>query len=116
MRIISNNPANLQLILVSINDAITYRHILKPLFEFGETKFENAKQTVAQENLEKNGIENQSLFWSLGIFAVVFIFLVILFALYFLILYLRKKIPGLSLVEKYLKKKLFYNGIIRYMI
>ena len=71
---------------------------------------------MAQDNLEKIGIENQSLFWSLGIFAVVLILLGLLFAFYYLVLYLRRKIPGLSVVEKYLKKKLFHNGIIRYMI
>ena len=47
---------------------------------------------------------------------MVLIILGLLFALYFLVLYLRRKIPGLSVVERYLKKKLFHNGIIRYMI
>ena len=79
LRIISNNPANLQLILVSIYDSITLRPIMQPMLQYGQNKFETAKEQVAQDNLEKIGIENQSLFWSLGIFAVVLILLGLLF-------------------------------------
>ena len=35
LRIISNNPANLQLILVSIYDSITLKPIMKPLLAYG---------------------------------------------------------------------------------
>ena len=61
-------------------------------------------------------IEDENLFWSFGIFALVFIMLLILFALYFLFRFLRKKVEAFHYVEDYLMKKLFFSSIIRYMI
>ena len=61
-------------------------------------------------------IEDENLFWSFGIFALVFIVLLFLFVLYILFRFLRKKIEALHYVEDYLMKKLFFSAIIRYMI
>ena len=72
-------------------------------------------------SISSDGDENtrwevgKSLFWSLGIFAVIFIILCLLFALYFLIHHFRKKYSVLKYAEIFLLKKLFFGSPIRFM-
>lgn len=66
--------------------------------------------------MERWGIKNENLFWSFGIFALVFIILLLAYAIYTLVYFLRKRFKKLKVVEDYLKKKLFFSASIRYMI
>ena len=61
-------------------------------------------------------IESESLFWSFGIFALVFIGLIIVFTLYGLVSLLRRKVKEMKEVEEYIERKLFFSSILRYMI
>ena len=56
------------------------------------------------------------LFWSLGIYALVCIILVMLLILYYLISYLMRRFRWLKIVERYLRRKLFYSSAIRFMV
>lgn len=68
------------------------------------------------DELNEVGILHKSLFWSFGIYSLVFIVLVLAFVFYYLMKYLSKRSSKMLKVEMYLKKKLFYNSAIRYMI
>ena len=63
------------------------------------------------------GITNKDLFWSFGAYAKYFICLVLLFAMYFLIREIMYRCcPKMKIVERLLRKKLFYSSVIRYSI
>ena len=65
------------------------------------------------------GIEDASYFWSLGIFAIVFIVLILLLLTYLLIKlyhYVSKKGTVGKAFAEYLHKKLFYSAICRFII
>ena len=104
------------MILLSVHNSITLEPVLDEVKDYGSDKFETAKEKLGNEELAAIGIKHTSLFWSLGGFAVALVLLLILFAIYCLVKYLRKRYPELQKVEDFLKKKLFYNSWIRYMI
>ena len=116
LRHIENNPANLQTILTSLDNAITLEPIKSAVKDYGKDKYDVAKSKVSNEELNKGGIDNTSLFWSLGFFAIAFVVLALMFGLYYLVKTLRKKCSHFGTVEKILKKKLFFSSAIRYMI
>ena len=65
------------------------------------------------------GIEDESYFWSLGIFAVFLILLIalsVVYGLLKLLMRVSKKNKAAKWVTDYLDKKLFFNGICRFMI
>ena len=69
--------------------------------------------------MKKWGIEDESYFWSLGIFAVFLILLIaltIVYGLLRLLQHVSKKSKSAKWVTDYLDKKLFFNGICRFMI
>ena len=113
---IPNNPANVEMILKTIHNAITLEHLRDMAYEWQMDSFERASQRVSNEELNSVGITNVSLFWSLGSFALAFVLLLILFGIYYLAKFLRKTFPKLKYVEDKIREKLFYNGFIRYMI
>ena len=61
-------------------------------------------------------IDDENIFWSFGIFALTLIILLVLIALFFLAQFCRKRFDWFHYIEDYLKKKLFFGSIIRYMI
>ena len=116
LRLISNNPANLKLVFDSVYDAVTLKPIKIVIFEYGEGKFDLAKQKVNDDTLIEMDIRKDSIIWSLGIFFIVLILLIMTLFFYYVIRLLRKRVGKFQVVEKYLEKKLFYSSIIRYLI
>ena len=113
---VPNNPANVELVLKAVHNAITLEQLRDMAYEWQMDSFERATQRVSNEELNSVGITNVSLFWSLGSFALAFVLLLILFGIYYLAKFLRKTFPKLKYVEDKIREKLFYNGFIRYMI
>ena len=91
MRHIENNPANLQTILTSLDNAITLEPIKSAVKDYGKDKYDVAKSKVSSEELKRSGIDDTSLFWSLGLFALAFVVLALMFGLYYLVKALRTK-------------------------
>ena len=116
LRHIENNPANLQTILTSLDNAITLGPIKTAMKDYGKDKFDVAKSKATNEELKKRGVDDTSLFWSLGLFALAFVVLALMFGLYYLVKALRKKCKYFKIIEDKLKKKLFFSSAIRYMI
>ena len=58
----------------------------------------------------------KGLFWSLGIYAFIIILLFVLYVLYFLVKYIVKRFPCCKIVQKYMKRKLFFSSAIRFMV
>jgi len=74
---------------------------------------------IIPEELESEKISgvNSSLMVSLGIFAIVFFILLLLVAVYLVLKFFKDRVNGLLLkVYLNLKKTLFFDSIIRYMI
>ena len=87
LRLISNNPANLALIFDSVYNAVTLRPVTKLVFDFGEEKYDLAKEKT-ENSLEILDIKKNSIFWSLGIFAIVLIGIIIVTLFYYAIRFL----------------------------
>ena len=116
LRHLAYMPANVNTWLISLNDAVTFKPVKDYFIEEHLPLTDDPVEKLHQERLSRWGIESESLFWSLGIFAIVFILLFIAFALYGLIYLLRKKFKEFKVVDYYFKKKLFFSSILRYMI
>ena len=113
LKFASNTPANLQLILKAIHDAVNLLNFKSRAVEISQ---EAVVQNLNSEKLQEAGIEHIGLFWSLGIYALICIILVGLLILYYLISYLMERFRWLKIVERYLRRKLFYSSAIRFMI
>ena len=129
LRILKQLPANLKSMLDALNDAVYFKihyiigeHLFRDFLPTEETEYTGVKS----QYMIKWGIEDESYFWSLGIFAIFFIVLVLLLLIYvFLKIYhsisrknRKKKKKGSigQTVAEYLHKKLFYSAICRYLI
>ena len=112
---ISNNPANLALIFDSVYNAVTLRPVKEIVFNFGVDKYDLAKEKT-DNKLEILDIKKDSIFWSLGIFAIFLIGIILVTLLYYAIRFLKRRVKKFNDVEIYLRKKLFFRVWIRYLI
>ena len=116
LRLISSSPANLKLVFDSVYNAVTLKPLKIAIFEYGEEKFDLAKQKVNDDTLLEMDIRKDSIIWSLGIFFIILIALFITLVFYFVIRLLRRRIRKFQVLENFLAKTLFYSGGIRYLI
>jgi hypothetical protein len=68
------------------------------------------------DELKEVGIENNNLFWSFEPYDKFLICLIIIYAIYFSTNYLLRRMPGLKILAKILKQKLFFSASIRFLI
>ena len=110
-------PANLNKALWSLYDAITLRIFLDWIEGLWNDfrGVEKAAQTTNEE-LRKVGIYSDSIFWSFGPYAKLLAGLVVIYAFYLVIKMLVHRFGWLQWLVKFLKQKLFYSSVIRFMI
>lgn len=84
--------------------------------DYGKSKFEVAKSETKNEYMRQQGIEDDSIMKSLGIFAIGVACIVLLVLLFFLIRMCAAKLACCKKAKEVLAKKIFYNGPIRYII
>ena len=113
MRHLEYMPANVNSMLVSLNNAVTFKPVYEWIAHSTLGKQTNASDNSIELGSERWGVENKSLFWSFGIFAVVFIILCLLFVFYYIIHHLQKKYHALKHVEMFMLRKLFFGSPIR---
>ena len=99
LRLISNNPANLQLVFDSVYNAVTLRPIKTVVFEYGEEKYDLAKEKVQDDEFLGMDIRKDNIFWSLGIFGIVLFALIIVLFLYYVIKLLRNRVEKFKILE-----------------
>lgn len=116
LRHIEHLPANLETILESLNNAINFKVFVQKAHEILGDETDTSDDIQSDSELERYGIEGNSLFWSFGPYAKFFIGLVTLFAIYYLFLFMLTRFRSLHKLVKILRKKLFYSSIIRFMI
>ena len=118
LRHIEQLPANVETILQSLNNAITFKVFIAKGLEWWNNfrGIENESENEEEEELENVGIEEDNLFWSFGLYAKFFICLVLLFGIYYLVNFMLRRFPGLRPVESFLHKKLYYSAVIRFTI
>ena len=112
----TNLPANLQLILESVHSAISFDVLKDKAKDWSIQKFNSTRDSMSAEELNAVGIKHPTLFWSLGIYAFVFIFLVVVVIIYYIVKYLASRSSKMRKIIAYFRKKLFFNSWIRLMI
>ena len=126
LRVLKQIPANLKSLLEALNDAVYFKihyvigaHLFRDYLPTEETEYTG----IERQYMTKWGIEDKSYFWSLGIFAIFFIILVLLLLIYVCLKAYqsfrektRKRKGFVKAVSDYLHKKLFYSAICRYLI
>ena len=85
LKYVENSPANLQTILQTIHNAVTLEPVINAMKDYGTKKYEVAKEKYELEDLAKFDLEKGSLFWNLGVIAIAFFLLALLFGLYYLL-------------------------------
>ena len=88
LKVFKQLPANLASLLEALNDAVYFKFtyfvgekLIRDHFATEDFEF----QQVQKEYMTRWGVEDTSWFWSLGIFAVLLIVLVLLLMIYFLL-------------------------------
>ena len=69
-----------------------------------------------QGELDRVGIQSANPFFSLGIYGKVFLLLISLLMIYYLASHLSVRVKKARLLKRLLRKKLFYNAWIRFLI
>ena len=118
LRLVVDWPANANMMLLSMHNAITLENIINGLYdsiigglseEFGDDDEEDAL-------LKKNDISYRNIGLSLGIFGIVMGVLILALVVYCMLKLLSMRFRCVNTLVEKLKKKLFYSVWIRYMI
>ena len=116
VRFFSGWPALMLEVFKYMDNAITLKPVSDPIFEYGQTQFEKANATLTNEGMKDMGVQDSSLFKSLGLFLVILLGLLLLVVIYFAIKALKTKSGIAYKVKLKLEKKLFFSSFLRYMI
>ena len=81
-----------------------------------KSKYQKVQENISSKSAQLAGIENASLFKSLGIFGIAFVALCILVVVYLVIKRFGGKSKLVINLQNKLKSLLFYNAFIRYLI
>ena len=82
IRFFSGWPALMLEVFKYMDNAISLKPISDPIFEYGQTQFEKANATLMDEGMKDMGVQDTSLFKSLGLFLVVLLGLLGLMLVY----------------------------------
>ena len=116
VRFFSGWPALMLEVFKYMDNAITLKPVSDPIFDYGQTQFEKANATLTNEGMKDMGVQDSSLFKSLGVFFVVLFGLVLLVVIYLLVKAAKTKTGIVHKIRLKLEKKLFYSSFLRYMI
>ena len=116
VRFFSGWPALMLEVFKYMDDAITLKPVSDPVFEYGQTKFEKANATLTDEGMKNMGVQDSSLFKSLGLFLMVLLGLLSLVLVYFMVKASKNTKSIAYKIKLKLEKKLFYSSFLRYMI
>ena len=116
VRFFSGWPALMLEVFKYMDNAITLKPVSDPIFEYGQTQFEKANATLTNEGMKDMGVQDSSLFKSLGLFLVILLGLLLLVVIYLAIKALKTKSGITYKVKLKLEKKLFFSSFLRYMI
>ena len=81
----------MEFIFRQMDNAITLKPIIDPMYELGASKFEVINASLSDEGLQNSGVQDAKLAKQLGIFALIFIVILIGILVWFLIKCLNKK-------------------------
>ena len=84
LRFFTSWPALMMEVLTHLDNAITLKPVTDPIFEYGLTQFEKANATLSDEFMKNTGVQDSKMTQSLGIFALIFLLLLVLLGIYFL--------------------------------
>ena len=116
LRLFANWTSNVKRPLDYIWEAITMTKTTAELTSMFKSKYEKVQENISSKSAQLAGIENASLFKSLGIFGIAFFALCILVVVYLVIKRFGGKSKFMINLQFKLKSMLFYNAFIRYMI
>lgn len=105
-------PALVQSVIEYIIEALYMEKVNNAIMDFGKSKFEVAKNSAKDEFMQQQGIMDNSLMKSLGVFALSIIIILLVILVYFLI----KRFNCCSKISAILNKKMFYSGPLRYVV
>ena len=115
MRFYARWPAFMGTIFLWMDNAVTLKPVSDSIFDYGKSKFEIANQTLSDEGLRSAGVSDPKLVKGLGIFALALLVLLLGVGLHF-VLSLGAKAKCIRRFRRYLRRRLFFNGFLRYMI
>ena len=118
LRLLTVWPANANMMLHSMHNAITLDNVTNSLYNSFFRNFVNDfnNEDDEQARLEENDIMHKNLGLSLGIFFIFLSLLILAVFLYFITEIMADRVKFCKKVRNILKAKLFYNAWIRYMI
>ena len=109
-------PALTDQVHMYLVEAIYLEQISSAVMEFGQTKFEQAQEMTKDEYVRELGIDSKSLAKNLGIIAISLALIVLIVILYLVCKYTCKSQSCWNKIAQYIKRKMFFNGIFRYVI
>lgn len=109
--------ATMVFVFEQMDNAITLKPVIDPVYEIGQSKFDKVNSTVEDEGMKNSGIEETSVLKQLGLFTLVFAVIILGIGLYFVVRHLHKKgNKHIATLKDKIEKKLFFSGIYRYLV
>ena len=118
LRLVVDWPANANMMLNSMHNAITLENIINSFYDsiMGGLSEEFGSDDEEDAMLKENDIPYKNIALSLGIFGIFLAMLILLLIFYFVLKLLSMRFQCVRNLVKSLKKKLFYSVWIRYLI
>ena len=116
LRLLVDMPANSNMMLQSMHNAITLEEVMNSVYESVVPEFSDPEEEEYREELKDSDIPYENIYLSLGIFGVVFVLLLFAVCVYYLLKCMSVRMRCCAMILATLKAKLFYNAWVRYMI
>ena len=116
LRLVIDMPANSNMLLLSMHNAITLENLFSSVYDSILPDFTDPDEDQHKEDLKGADISHDNVYLSLGVFGLVFVILILAIGLFFLLRCLSVRNRCCGMIMGVLKAKLFYNAWIRYMI
>ena len=117
LRLLVEMPANSNVILLSMHNAITLENLINSLYDSLLPDFSGSDGDEEEvQELKDSDIAYKNIYLSLGIFGVFFGLMLFALLIYILLSCLSSRIRLCGTLLRLLKRKLFYNAWVRYMI
>ena len=115
LRLLVQWPANANMMLQSLHNALTLENIINNLYDKYHDSYDGQNNEDI-ESLQGYGISYQNIYLSLGIFGIALSLLVFGVMFYAILKFFAERIRICHPIINFLRLKLFYSGWIRYLI
>ena len=109
-------PAIVDEVIKQVLDAITLDPVVKPIIDYGKSKFELADDETDDEYLRQQGLQRKSILDDMGIFYIVLLLTLVVLVVFIIVKIVSTRVPCCRTVLEKLRAYLVFTAPLQYVV